>query len=158
MSGQRNRDALSERDIEICIQVWELLGGPAVCPLTTTACETGSRTAFVQRGESSYVRLGADVLPNRNLLSVPDSRLSPRARLSLMACLAHELAHAERYFRHGFDRSVEHPDALIDEAETSIHASFNIFLDPKDRRDLIEDASDQLAQWLDATRNLAERN
>jgi len=40
------------------------------------------------------------------------------------------------------------PDSLIDEAETSLHASFNSVLNSKDREDLIEDARDRLNQWF----------
>ena len=69
----------------------------------------------------------------------------------MAACLSHELAHAQRYFLHGFDRNIEQPHALLDEAETSIHASYNLFLEERDRRTLIEDAKDQLQQWLAAT-------
>jgi len=67
--------------------------------------------------------------------------------MSVLACLAHELAHVER-FESGFQRPIEFPDALIDEAETSLHASFMSVLGPKDREDLIEDARDRLNQWF----------
>jgi hypothetical protein len=40
------------------------------------------------------------------------------------------------------------PDVLIDEAETSLNASFHIAISPKDREDLIEDARDRLTEWL----------
>ena len=37
---------------------------------------------------------------------------------------------------------------LLDEAETSLRASFTSILSPKDREDLVEDARDRLIQWL----------
>jgi hypothetical protein len=37
---------------------------------------------------------------------------------------------------------------LIDEAETSLHASFALDLVMIDREDLIEDARDRLIHWL----------
>ncbi|ADI64234.1 hypothetical protein [Trichormus azollae] len=40
------------------------------------------------------------------------------------------------------------PDILIDEAETTLNASFQTVLNPKDREDLIEDARDRLTEWL----------
>ena len=41
------------------------------------------------------------------------------------------------------------PDVLLDEAETSLRASFTSLLSPKDREDLpVEDARDRLIQWL----------
>jgi len=70
--------------------------------------------------------------------------------MSMLACLAHEIAHAER-FEIGYDRPFEFPDSLIDEAETSLRASFTRVLIPRDRQDLVEDARDRLIQWL-ATR------
>ena len=69
------------------------------------------------------------------------------ARLSTLACLAHELAHAER-FQLGYRRPMGLPDVLLDEAETSLRASFTSILSPKDREDLVEDARDRLIQWL----------
>lgn len=67
--------------------------------------------------------------------------------MSMIACLAHELAHADR-FELEFRRPIDLPDILIDEAETSLHASFMAKITTKDREDLIEDARDSLIQWL----------
>jgi hypothetical protein len=67
--------------------------------------------------------------------------------MSLVSCLAHELAHAERYDL-GFRRPHELPDVLLDEAETSLHASFMNGLGPAEREDLVEDALDRLNQWF----------
>ena len=143
----RNREGLSDRDVENCQQVWVLLGGDVVCPLDVSSCrESGSKTAFVQAG-FAYVRLGADVLPDRRI-NIPDVAVLARTWLSLTACLAHELAHAERYLMYKFDRTIESPDHFLDEAETSIHASHNSFIEETDRHILIEDARDCLQQWL----------
>lgn len=46
------------------------------------------------------------------------------------------------------DRPFDLPDAYLDEAETSIAASFNPWLTPQDRADLVEDARDRLVDWL----------
>jgi len=67
--------------------------------------------------------------------------------MSVMACLSHELAHAERY-RAGYRRPFSEPDVLIDEAETSLRACFVPALNRRDREDLVEDARDRLIQWL----------
>ena len=37
---------------------------------------------------------------------------------------------------------------LLDEAETSLRASFTLGLTAKDREDLVEDARDRLIDWL----------
>ena len=67
--------------------------------------------------------------------------------VSTLACLAHELAHAER-FGLGYRRPTDLPDVLLDEAETSLRASFTSVLRMKNREDLVEDARDRLIQWL----------
>lgn len=96
-----------------------------------------SRTRFLE--EQIKVVLGADVLPGRGM--------DANSRLSAFACLAHELAHLERY-EQGIRRTLDLPDMLIDEAETSLHASFMLGLSMKYREDLVEDARDRLIQWL----------
>lgn len=73
--------------------------------------------------------------------------IDANARLSTLACLAHELAHAERSHL-GYRRPTDLPNVLLDEAETSLRASFTSVLSPKDREDLVEDARDRLIQWL----------
>ena len=45
---------------------------------------------------------------------------------------------------------------LIDEAETSLDASFHQALGSKDREDLREDARDRLTDWLATQSNLGE--
>jgi hypothetical protein len=77
----------------------------------------------------------------------PGGGIQARDRMSVLACLAHELAHADRH-RRGFNRAVQKPDMLLDEAEASLHASFYPSLGRMDRCDLVEDARDQLIAWL----------
>lgn len=71
---------------------------------------------------------------------------------SLVACLAHELSHVERFER-GYRRPIEMPEMLIDEAETSLNASFMQLISQRDREDLIDApaARDRLIQWLAMT-------
>lgn len=105
--------------------------------ITVEASKHSSRTRFSEIDGSVY--LGADVKPGKGI--------EANARMSILGCLAHELAHAER-FELGFQRSTALPDNLVDEAETSLHASFHSVLGSKDREDLIEDARDRLNQWF----------
>lgn len=69
--------------------------------------------------------------------------------MSMLACLAHELAHAIRK-EMGFRRPFRPPDSYLDEAETSIFAAFIQPVSRQDREDLIEDARDRLIDWLAA--------
>jgi hypothetical protein len=140
--GARNRIGLSEQQIDKCIAAWAVLCGdhPRVLD-TSEAMEYGSRTRFVQ--DRQIVMLGADAYPG--------SGTSANSRMSMLACLAHELAHVE-WFELGYRRPFDAPDSFIDEAETSLRASFTSVLSPRDREDLIEDARDRLIDWL-AARN-----
>ena len=104
---------------------------------TSGAVQYTSRTRFNE--VQNTVFLGADALPGDGV--------DANARLSTLACLAHELAHAER-FQMGYRRPTDLPDVLLDEAATSLRASFTSILSPKDREDLVEDARDRLIQWL----------
>lgn len=134
----RNGVGLSEREIEQCIWAWELLCGTKERTLIVSeATRHSSRTYFEQTRNVVY--LGADVKPGTGI--------EANARMSILASLAHELAHAERH-ELGFDRPVDFPELLIDEAETSLHASYISILSSKDREDLIEDARDRLNQWF----------
>lgn len=136
--GQRNAVGLTERQIEQCLLIWRAISGDKnVSLITTEAGNYGSRTRFVEGRNIVY--LGADAFPGQGA--------GANARLSPLACLAHEYSHFERYER-GYKRPLEEPDILIDEAETSLNASFNPLLPLKDREDLIEDARDRLDQWL----------
>jgi len=70
-----------------------------------------------------------------------------RRRVALDASTSSEKAHVER-FRLGYRRPTDLPDVLLDEAETSLRASFTSILRTKNREDLVEDARDRLIQWL----------
>jgi hypothetical protein len=129
---------LTEEEIERCLLAWKLLCGEKERELVIDeAHQHSSRTRFNET--SCKVHLGADVKPGIGTQA--------NSRMSELACLAHELAHAER-FEIGFQRPIELPDSLIDESETSLHASFMPVLSSKDREDLVEDARDRLIQWI----------
>jgi hypothetical protein len=136
----RNQNGLSGREIEQCREIWRQLCGDEERDLVTMeASKHSSRTYFSE--VDGLVHLGADVLPAKGVVAIANARMSP------LACLAHELSHAERFER-GYQRPFDLPDKLIDEAEASLHASFVSILSLKDREDLIEDAKDRLVQWL----------
>lgn len=102
------------------------------------AHENYSTTAFIEL--TNTVRIGADVYP------ATGSSISANDTMSPFACLCHEYAHAVRYhlgFRRPFNGALMH----LDEAETSIHASYEPALYPSDRITLIDDASERLAKW-----------
>ena len=125
---------------------WNILGGEDQKRLNLDEARLGgSRTRFDERLDRVY--LGADAYPGKGF--------SANSRMSVLACLAHELSHAERFAR-GYRRPLEMPDMLIDEAETSLDASFHPALNPKDREDLREDARDRLTDWLAGQSNLGE--
>ncbi|AFW93718.1 hypothetical protein VB638_11955 [Dolichospermum sp. UHCC 0684] len=137
--GQRNRNGLTDRQIEYCIEAWQVLCGDEDRILITDEANiNSSRTRFVE--DRNVVDLGADAYPGNNS--------SANSRMSVLACLAHELSHMQRFDRE-YRRPLDMPDILIDEAETSLNASFHIALGSKDREDLIEDARDRLIEWLD---------
>lgn len=134
----RNQTGLSERQIAYCLKAWqELCAGRPIELDTAQASQHSSTTRFVE--EQNRVILGADVLPGNGM--------DANSRMSALACLAHELAHVER-FQQGYRRPIQLPDMLVDEAEASLHASFMLGLRIKAREDLIEDARDRLIQWL----------
>ena len=134
----RNQSALSRRQIAYCRQAWAVLCGERERRLVTIeAGRHSSRTRFNEL--DGLVHLGADVAPGTGI--------EANSRMSVLACLAHELAHAER-FELGFQRDITLPHNLIDEAEASLHASFHSALSRKDREDLVEDARDRLNQWF----------
>jgi hypothetical protein len=136
--GQRNRNGLTDRQIEYCIEAWQVLcGDDHKVLITDEAKVNGSRTRFVE--DKNVVYLGADAYPGNNS--------SANSRMSVLSCLAHELSHMQRFER-GYRRPLDMPDMLIDEAETSLNASFQTVISPKDREDLIEDARDRLTEWL----------
>ena len=129
---------LTPGQIDRCHTIWQVLCGGVPRALDVSeAHRHGSRTRFVE--ERAVVILGADV--------VPGTGPTPNARMSMLACLAHELAHADRYDL-GYRRPSDLPDMLLDEAETSLHASFVSVLSRRDREDLVEDARERLSDWL----------
>lgn len=141
LSSSRNQRGLSESKIENCRAIWDYLDGNQVCLLIVSeAAAHGSRTRFNQAANAVY--LGADVEPGVGT--------EARVRMSEVSCLAHELAHADRY-RMGLNRTTNQPDVLLDEAETSLHASFMEALNVKERQDLVEDARTQIAAWQQQT-------
>jgi hypothetical protein len=138
MLGERNYIGLTEVQIGRCLAVWDALCGRYDRALDISeAAFHGSRTRYdedrdaVILGANAYAGIGA----------------SANARMSMQACLAHELAHMLRA-ELGFDRPFTPPDVYLDEAETSIHASFFESVSPRDREDLVEDARDRLFDWL----------
>src|SRR5262245_43981414 len=110
----RNRAPLTPVQIDYCQLAWAIVCGNEAVELDVSeASRYGTRTRFSEDQEK--VLLGAD--------SSPGDGSDANSRLSTLACLAHEFAHAERY-RLGYRRPVEMPDALVDEAETSLRACF----------------------------------
>jgi len=131
---------LRPEQVEYCQMAWALItnGGLAV-PLDVSRASSGfTTTGYSERDRTVY--LGANAYPN--VMAV-----DANSRLSVLACLAHEYAHAERHGL-GYERPKVLPDVLLDEAEASIHASFHPVLAHKDREDLVEDARDRLIKWI----------
>lgn len=138
MLGERNYIGLTEDQIERCVETWRFLCGRTERELDASeAARHGSRTRYDETRRA--VILGADAYPGRGQ--------SANARLSMRACLAHELAHMLRAGRR-FRRPLTVPDMYLDEAETSIYASFLKNVRLRDREDLVEDARDRLIDWL----------
>lgn len=151
----RNLHGLDEAQIDRAKLTWEFitqtgpeegdatlesaaLSGFSVNLDISQAATSGSTTAFLEG--QAIVRLGADAYPSST------RGLSANANLSLTACLCHELAHAQRYHL-GFRRPLDGCETNLDEAETSIHASYMPFLTPTERHDLIDDARERLEIW-----------
>jgi hypothetical protein len=102
------------------------------------AHKPGSKTAYLEN--KNMIRLGADAYPGYSMVN------SANSIMSLLACLCHELSHAQRYHM-GFRRPFTELDKNLDEAETSIHASYMPVLEQTDRKHLIEDAMQRLEIW-----------
>jgi hypothetical protein len=134
----RNQIGLSAREIEHCLDAWKVLCGEQEIELVIGKASSYASLTYFNESDGK-VYLGANAKPG-NAVDV-------NSRMSILACLAHELAHAER-FELEFRRPFALPDKLIDESETSLHASFHPVLNSKDREDLIEDARDRLINWL----------
>lgn len=141
MWPDRNTEALTPEQIVHCQRAWALVtdGGLAVALDISRASADYTLTAYSEANRTVY--LGANALPH-------ETAITANARLSLLSCLAHEYAHAERHSL-GYERPKVLPDMLLDEAEASIHASFHPVLRRKDREDLVEDARDRLVKWLE---------
>jgi hypothetical protein len=139
MLGARNRTGLTDVEIRRCLTAWKhLCGEDRPRPLEVVeARRHGSRTRYDDaRG---IVILGADVYPGTGATA--------NSRVSMLACLALELEHLVRREME-VKRPFHAPDSYLDEAETSTAASFNPWLTPQDRADLVEDARDRLIDWL----------
>jgi hypothetical protein len=144
----RNQIGLTEKQIAYCMEAWVVLCADRPIAFDTSeAVQYASRTRFNEAQNTVF--LGAD--------AVPGDGVDANVRLSTLACLAHELAHAERFYL-GYRRPTDLPDVLLDEAETSLRASFTSVLSPKDREDLVEDARDRLIQWLALRQQEGERD
>ena len=138
LTAGRNQAGLTDMQIEYCLEVWEILRGDIPIALDVSeARQNFSRTRFNE--DQNKVFLGADAFPGDGV--------DANSRMSTLACLAPELAHAER-FQLGYRRPTDLPDVLLDEAETSLRAAFTSILRKKNREDLVEDARDRLIQWL----------
>jgi hypothetical protein len=124
LSPTRNSRGLSPEEIDQCVLAFEFLLSN-INPTRklkadlsnlqldiSIAHEPSSETKFLE--EPFIIKLGAD--------AIPGTILTANAQLSHTACLAHEIAHAER-FKLGYERPFSYPENLIDEAETSLHAS-----------------------------------
>jgi hypothetical protein len=102
----RNQSALTDRQILFCQYAWANLGN--VCPLVISeAPKPGSQTRFNE--DKRIVLLGANAFPGGGLDGL--------TRMSVLACLAHEKAHFERFMM-GYDRPTNIPELYLDEAET----------------------------------------
>jgi len=138
LAAGRNQSGLTGQQVEYCVEAWAVLCADLPVELDISeAAQNFSRTRFNE--EQNKVFLGADAFPGPGT--------DANSRMSTLARLAHELAHAER-FRLGYRRPTDLPDVLLDEAETSLRAAFTSVLRRKDREDLVEDARDRLIQWL----------
>lgn len=147
MSG-RGRIGLTERQVEHCLAIWSWLGGDEICALDVSRAQRHeSHTVFSE--DRNVVFLGADVVPGMGL--------DARSRLSELACLAHEMSHADR-FRRNYQRPLDGPGLLLDEAEASLNASFFAGINAKDREDLVEDARDRTIEWLAQARSQEAEN
>ena len=138
LAAGRNQVGLTDKQIEYCMEVWTILRANQPILLDVSeARQNFSRTRFNETQHTVF--LGADAFPGEGI--------DANSRMSTLACLAHELAHAER-FQLGYRRPTNLPDVLLDEAETSLRAAFTSLLRKKNREDLVEDARDRLIQWL----------
>ncbi len=150
----RNQAGLTKEQIDQCKLIWNFLTsgdsdighfddakleGMKIELDTSEAHKHGSKTRFNE--DRNIVILGTDAFPGHNVID-------PNSKLSEIACLIHELSHAQRYYL-GFRRPCNPlADYRLDEAETSLHASFHSALYPSDRSYLVEDAQKHIESWL----------
>lgn len=100
LTAGRNHTGLTEQQIEYCLEAWAVLCSDLPIELDVAeARQNFSRTRF-NEGQNKVI-LGADAFAGQGVDA--NSRMSP------LACLAHELAHAER-FRLGYRRPTDLPD------------------------------------------------
>ncbi len=139
--GSRNKAPLRQGHIKECKDTWAVLGGRRRgVRLVFDKSSKKFRTRYDYTKKVVYV--GTDVLP------LPSSMcLLPHSQLSILACLAHELAHAERH-RMGIDRPFIGVGALIEEAEACLHAAFYPALSEEDRNTLYKCAQHILSEVL----------
>lgn len=151
----RNTQGLTIEQIDKAKICWEFISEPPSDEQNTLSVDaligfsvklnvseahnSGSKTRFIE--SENLVMLGADAFPSPSLVIN-----CANSTMSLLACLCHELAHAQRYHM-GFKRPFGNRDMNLDEAETSIHASYMPVLSPTDRKHLIEDAMQRLEIW-----------
>ena len=97
----RNQVGLTAREIAYCLSAWDVLCGENKRRLVITAAHNhSSRTRFNEL--DGLVYLGADVKPGIGI--------EANSRLSILACLAHEMAHVER-FEAQLQRPIEFPES-----------------------------------------------
>lgn len=135
----RNKTALTEKQIEICIFAWKALCGKKwkIKLDISEADSNSSKTRYDEKKRKVF--LGANVFPGKGS--------NANSRMSYLACLAHEYSHAMRHQK-GYNRPLILPDSHLDEAETSIDASFHPIITKTDKSDLIEDARDRIINWI----------
>lgn len=88
LTAGRHQTGLTERQIEYCLEAWAVLCADMPIELDTSeATQNFSRTRFSEEQRKAF--LGADAFAGEGV--------DANARMSTLACLAHELAHAERF-------------------------------------------------------------
>jgi hypothetical protein len=149
LCGPRNFQGLDDAQIERCKVAWAFLSSETMSPVQldiSKAKEFNSSTFYDPI--LKVVFLGSNVYPGEGSFA--------NCRLSYFSCLAHEYTHAQRDSQ-GLAKPYEWPDLLIDEAETSLGASYTIGLGSSDVVDLREDAKDRITTWLAIVSNQSMR-
>lgn len=144
----RNKSGLTPDQIEKAQLAWKFLTSSNNSTLSSSTISSSSinfdisyahlnNTKTVFNESTKTVKLGADAYPGQG---------DANSRMSLLACLCHELSHAQRY-QMGFVRPLTEPECNLDEAETSLHASYIPVLSLQERKDLVEDAQERIRIW-----------